>query len=87
MFEIHFSHSAEKSYANLDANTCRRINLILAQLEEGNFHSPNIRALQGQYKGSYRFRTGDWRMVFQIDHSKQIVYVSAIGNRKDVYRD
>lgn len=85
MYEIHFAHSAEKTYSTLDSNTRKRINVILEELEKGNLRSRKIRALHGPFKGAYRFRAGDWRMIFQIDHSLRIIYVSAIVNRKDAY--
>ena len=87
MYEIHFAHSAEKSYDKLDLDTCKRINEILSEFEKGNFHNPNTRALHGYYKGCRRFRVGSWRMIYKIDHSRKIVLISAIIMRKDAYKD
>jgi len=43
------------------------------------------KALVGQYKGLYRYRYGDYRVLYEIDlHSKSIIIVR-IGNRKEVY--
>lgn len=34
--------------------------------------------------GSYRFRVGDWRIVFDVQDNKIIVLV--VGNRREIYR-
>ena len=36
-------------------------------------------------KGRWRLRVGDWRVVYLIDHSTQVVTITAIRHRKDVY--
>jgi mRNA-degrading endonuclease RelE of RelBE toxin-antitoxin system len=42
-------------------------------------------ALQGkQFEGLYKFRAGDWRMIYRII-GKDVVFVT-LGHRSDVYR-
>ena len=42
--------------------------------------------LKGEYSGSYRIRTGDYRIVFRpVGDAKVTIW--KIGNRKDVYLD
>jgi mRNA interferase RelE/StbE len=40
--------------------------------------------LTGKLEGLWRLRVGDWRVIYEIEGSKVIIY--AIGNRKDVYK-
>jgi mRNA interferase RelE/StbE len=40
--------------------------------------------LTGKLKGLWRLRVGDWRVIYEIEGSKVIIYT--IGNRKDVYK-
>lgn len=35
--------------------------------------------------GDYRFRIGDYRVIFDIDNKKIIIL--KVGHRKDIYRD
>jgi mRNA interferase RelE/StbE len=35
----------------------------------------------------YRVRCGNYRIVYEIDDDKKIVYVYKINHRKDVYKD
>jgi mRNA-degrading endonuclease RelE of RelBE toxin-antitoxin system len=58
---------------------------------------PNVsgaKPLQGEFSGSYRIRTGDYRIVFRPEHGPNgqsrvviSVIVWRIGNRRDVYLD
>lgn len=35
---------------------------------------------------SYRWRVGEWRIIFDIDREWHIIIVLVIGRRKDIYR-
>jgi mRNA interferase RelE/StbE len=42
--------------------------------------------LQGDLKGFWRYRVGDFRIVARIEDEVLLVMVIAIGHRKEVYR-
>ena len=42
--------------------------------------------LTGHFKGLYRFRVGDYRVVCDIQRNRLVVLVLYAGHRKDVYR-
>ena len=44
------------------------------------------KALSGEFKGLYRWRSGKFRIVYEIQHEVLTVLVLRIGHRKDVYR-
>ncbi|MDD1625991.1 MAG: type II toxin-antitoxin system RelE/ParE family toxin [Methylococcaceae bacterium] len=44
------------------------------------------KALQGNLKGLWRYRVGNYRLVCQIYNSELIVMVLEIGHRKDIYK-
>lgn len=44
----------------------------------------DIKKLQG-YQFLYRIRVGDYRIVYEPDALKQVVYVIIIAHRKEVY--
>ena len=44
------------------------------------------RALQGEKRGLWRYRVGDYRLICDIQDEKITVLVLQIGRRKDVYR-
>lgn len=46
----------------------------------------DIKALQG-HSSRWRLRVGDYRVVYTIEDRQVIVWVMAVGNRRDVYRN
>lgn len=43
------------------------------------------KALQGDLKGLWRYRVGDYRLITQIHDNELVILVIEIGHRKDVY--
>ena len=41
--------------------------------------------LKGEWKGYRKYRTGDYRIIYRVEHAKLLIYVITIGDRKDVY--
>jgi mRNA interferase RelE/StbE len=44
------------------------------------------RALQGERRGLWRYRVGDYRLICEIQDEKIVVLILEIGRRKDLYR-
>jgi mRNA interferase RelE/StbE len=42
--------------------------------------------LKGIFNGLYRYRYGDYRIIYAIDEDKAQIMILSIGHRKDVYR-
>jgi mRNA interferase RelE/StbE len=43
-------------------------------------------ALKDTAFGEFRFRIGDYRVIFDIDKKRKAIIVLAVGHRKDIYR-
>jgi mRNA interferase RelE/StbE len=43
-------------------------------------------ALKGMFKGLYRYRVGDYRVIYAIDESESTILILKVGDRKSVYR-
>lgn len=43
------------------------------------------KALVGKYSGLYRYRYGDYRIIYEIDKTNKILIINRIGHRSDVY--
>lgn len=41
--------------------------------------------LKGEWKGYRKYRTGDYRIIYRVEHARLLIYVITIGDRKDVY--
>jgi mRNA interferase RelE/StbE len=61
-----------------------RVNSIIERLHDWPRVS-GAKPLRGRLKGSYRVRTGDWRIIFNIHGG--VLTITAISNRKDAYED
>lgn len=42
--------------------------------------------LKGEWKGYRKYRTGNYRIIYRIEHSRLMIYIITIDDRKDVYR-
>jgi len=42
--------------------------------------------LKGEWKGYRKYRTGDYRIIYRVEHSRLVIYIVTIGDRKNVYR-
>ena len=47
---------------------------------------PGSMALKGRHAGLHRVRSGDYRILYQVEKRRLVVLVVKIGNRRDVYR-
>ncbi len=45
------------------------------------------KALTGQFSGLYRYRYGDYRIIYIIDFEDRIIKILKIGHRKDIYKE
>lgn len=84
-WEVVLARPAEKVYDRVPADLRERLDECFHWLENNPLHGSNIRALTGQLRGLYRYRVGDWRVVYRIAREKRTVEVIAILPRGDAY--
>ena len=41
--------------------------------------------LKGRYKGLYRYRFGDYRVIYSISTDEMLVTIVKVGHRKEIY--
>jgi len=83
-YNILFTKSAAKDYKNFNESIKSQINTVLIKLEKFGTDSPNTKPLTGQFKGYFRIRTGDYRIVFSL--LKETITIISILNRNVVYK-
>lgn len=86
MFDIEFSRKAEKYYRSVDEKTVRILNRCLEIIAKEPFYHTNIKKLHGEFEGSYRYRSGNLRIVYSVNEEEKIVYIEIITNRGMSYR-
>jgi len=85
MYSLQILDSAARDLANLDKSIARRIVSRLKWLAE-NFDSAHHISLTGELSEFYKFRVGDYRVLYQILEDEKIILIHAIGHRREVYR-
>ena len=72
------SDDAEKDLSDLPTAIQKRVGRILVQMETDPFQG-NVKALQGEdWKGVFRRRIGNYRLLFTVHRGKSIVHVARI---------
>ena len=85
MYEVLLHPDAQKVYTNADKTLAKKIARCLQQLEQTPVSHPNVKALKGDYAGYYRYRMGEYRVIYSVDDEIVQVIVVAIAHRSEVY--
>jgi mRNA interferase RelE/StbE len=85
MYEVLLHPDVQKVYTSAEKVLAKKIARCLQQLEETPRSHPNIKALKGDYAGYYRYRMGDYRVIYSIDDELEQVFVVAISHRSKAY--
>jgi mRNA interferase RelE/StbE len=84
-YSVEFTLQAEEDLVRLDKTIAQHIaNKIdwLSQSVESIIPAP----LKGKFKGKYKLRVGDWRVIYSFEHSTQIITIYAVRHRREVYK-
>lgn len=80
---IKLAKDAEKQFKKLPADRQTLILKYLREMRENPFQG-NIKPLKGkEWKGWYRRRVGDYRIIFSPDYNKQTIDIAAIVLRSE----
>jgi mRNA interferase RelE/StbE len=85
VYVVELAGPARRTFEQAEAALQRRFDRAFAALAHDPHRHPNIKPLRGRFAGCWRFRVGDYRLVYQIDEPRRRVLVVAIGHRRDVY--
>jgi mRNA interferase RelE/StbE len=83
-YSIRLKPSVQKDLRNLPKGMVSRVMLRIESLTENPF-PPGFAKLASTEK-MYRVRTGDYRVVYEVDSSAGIVTVHYVRHRREVYR-
>lgn len=77
--------NAQRFYADADATLRKKVQRCLSALEADPTRGNNVKPLTGEFAGYWRYRMGDWRVIYRVDSTEQRVYVVKIAHRREVY--
>ena len=86
MYNLQLTRDAQRFYEKADAALARRLNRCFEQLQQNPYDHPNVKKLKGTLSGCYRYRVGDWRVVYEVLEDERVVIVLVISHRSKVYR-
>lgn len=85
-FKVILLGQAEKFYNKASDDLARRLDVCFEDLEVSPFQGPNIKLLKTQKSVRwYRYRVGDYRVVYEIDREFKRVGVLLVLHRSSVY--
>ena len=84
MYKVFYLDSAEKDLAALDKPIRKR---ILDKIDEILTRDPKGlgKPLTGPFKGMWRYRVGDFRVIYRISEEEILILVAKVGHRKNIY--
>jgi mRNA interferase RelE/StbE len=85
MFDVLLSPLADRFFNDAERPLRKRLERCFQQLRVDPYRHNNIKRLTGQFAGLFRFRVGDWRVIYRVNDSARRVVVIDIGNRREVY--
>jgi mRNA interferase RelE/StbE len=86
-WRIEIARTAEKQITKLARTAQKSIQRFLReQLADAENPRQWGKALQGEKRGLWRYRVGDYRLICDIQDERITVLVLEIAHRKDVYR-
>lgn len=84
-FEIKFTPQAEEDLSRLDKTIAKNISNKIEWLSQ-NIENIMPVPLIGKFKGKYKLRVGNWRVVYSFEHSTHIITVYVVRHRSEVYK-
>ena len=85
MYSVELSRDAKRFFERAEAALQRRLDRCFDKLKADPHGGGNIKQLAGNLAGRYRYRVGDYRVIYRIDDPQQAVHVLKIAHHSEVY--
>jgi mRNA interferase RelE/StbE len=86
MAQIVLHRRAARYFERLDERVKSQLRDKLNELARDPFRMQGVKPMQGEWKGFYRLRHGDLRIIYMFDAASDTVLIAHIGPRGDVYK-
>ncbi len=83
-YQVNLPKTVQKQLNALPQELKQRILKALVHLQEEPKPANSLQMKGGQ---GFRLRIGDYRVLYDIDDSSQIINLRRIGHRREIYRD
>ena len=83
MVKIEWTEGAIKDLEKLDKLVALKVLKKVTWFSK-NFEQLVSKSLSGEFKGTYKLRVGDWRVVYTVE-GKTII-IQFVGHRREIYK-
>ena len=84
-YQVRPSRQAEKELERLDRTTLKRIQTRIDELADNPLNPRLSKQLEMDPEKRYS-RVGNWRIIFAVNESEQVLEVAAVQHRSKVYK-
>lgn len=85
MYSVAFTKEALEDLERIDVAVRKRI-LRKIQWCAENFSDLIPLPLNNKWRGFFKLRTGDWRIIYDVDSEKKMITIHYIGHRSQIYK-
>ena len=85
-FEVHLSHHAVRAFKKLGPDLKEEVRHAIDNLRHSPASGPPVKRLKGLLRDYYRYRIGDYRILYFVSSKTHQVFIDYIQHRRDVYR-
>ena len=87
-YDLHTTPTFDKAFKRLEAATAREINEKLQWLAmHPELLRHPLRHMPPALKGLQKYRVGDWRILFWVEHARGVITLYTVEHRSHIYRD
>lgn len=85
MYRVELSRDGRRFFESASASLQRRLDKCFDRLKADPRSGGSVKPLVGKLRGHYRYRVGDYRVIYRIDESAHKVFVLKIAHRSKAY--
>lgn len=83
MYNIFYTEEAKSVVGRLIPKKQRQIKEAVERIAR----NPSIgKRLTQELAGMWSYRSGDFRIIYRVEHSQLVVIILTVGHRKDIYK-
>jgi mRNA interferase RelE/StbE len=86
MYRVELGRESRRFFERAGASLQRRLDKCFDRLKVDPRIGGSVKPLAGKLRGYYRYRVGDYRVIYRIDEQKQTVFVMRIAHRNEAYK-
>jgi|TARA_B100001971_G_C18053148_1_gene463937 mRNA interferase RelE/StbE len=85
-YKIELSEKTAKFLDKMQSKDQHNFDIVIKHLKNLELDPEHFgKALTGNLKGLWSYRTGDFRIIYQIQKEYKLVFIATIGHRRGIY--